>query len=790
MIEIGWFKWEHWGLLAKSMKILSCLAGWVALSFAASSATFTVTSTLDDGLGSLRWAITNANDTPGSDVITFNIAAPGVQTITPSSPLPDITAPVTIDGYTQPGASPNSSSTADNAALRIELSGADAGPAASGLTLAADNCTVRGLAINRFSSQAILVRGASNLIAGNFLGTDATGTVAPGEERAGIWIDEAQDNLVGGTSLAARNVVAGHPSSGIEIGGGAATGNRVEGNFIGTDASGAAGLGTRGDGIWLHRAPSNTIGGAAPGAGNLISGNTYGVFIFSGAASNNTVQGNRIGTQADGVNPLPNVFGVVFAAGASGNLIGGRLASGGNLIAHCLGYGVSVDAVCTNNAVLGNAIFANGGSGIDLGIDGITPNDAGDADGGPNGLQNFPALISATTGSTTTTILGTLNTVPNTTFRLEFDTANAGFVPSISFLGFQILPEHILGAVDPAQLEQHPFFQNPTVASGPFKFVKYETDQFVQVERNPNFYGTPAKLERIFVHIATSDVATAQLQKGEILHTQISVTDADTLKNVAGVKVANKPAAGIFLMAPLFEGPKFNDKRVRQALVYAIDREGIVKQVLKGYGRVVNSHIIGPEWAINPNLNKYEYNPEKAKALLAEANWDPNTPVVINWMAGQGGRDVENSLLIAQSQLQAVGIKADFQPLERGPLLEAITGRKFDLVSYGGGVYTVDPDSTSYVLMCQFAQPKGANNPGYCNPQVDTLFMRGRGETDQAKRAAIYQEASALINDDVSHVWLFVADAIYGYSDKLQGLKPHGDFNSAYWNANEWSVAS
>ena len=159
------------------------------------------------------------------------------------------------------------------------------------------------------------------------------------------------------------------------------------------------------------------------------------------------------------------------------------------------------------------------------------------------------------------------------------------------------------------------------------------------------------------------------------------------------------------------------------------------RQVLKGYARVVNSHIIGPDWAINPNLNKYEYNPDKAKALLAEAGWDPNTPVVINWMAGQGGRDVENALLIAQSQLQAVGINADFQPLERGPLLEAITGRKFDLVSYGGGVYTVDPDSTSYVLMCQFTQPKGANNAGYCNEQVDRLFMQGRAATDQAMRA-------------------------------------------------------
>ncbi len=380
--------------------------------------------------------------------------------------------------------------------------------------------------------------------------------------------------------------------------------------------------------------------------------------------------------------------------------------------------------------------------------------------------------------------------VDDNTFRVDFDTPNAGFVPSISFLGFQILPEHLLGSVDPTQLQQHPYFLNPTVGSGPFTFVKYETDQYIQVDRNPNFWGPTAKLERIFVHTTTPDVATAQLQKGEILHTQIGVTDTETLKAMPGITVANKPAAGIFLMAPMIDGQKFNDKRVRQALVYAIDRKGIVDQVLKGYGRVVNSHIIGPDWALNPNLNSYDYNPDKAKALLQEAGWDPNTPVVINWMNGQGGADVQNALLIAQSQLQAVGIKADFQPLERGPLLDAITKRNFDLVSYGGGVYTVDPDSTSYVLMTQFIQPKGANNAGYSNPAVDDLFMKGRAATDQAMRAQIYQQASAMINDDVSHVWLFVADAIYGYSNKLQGLKPHGDFNSAYWNAHEWTVTA
>jgi peptide/nickel transport system substrate-binding protein len=381
-----------------------------------------------------------------------------------------------------------------------------------------------------------------------------------------------------------------------------------------------------------------------------------------------------------------------------------------------------------------------------------------------------------------------LQIVDDSTFKLQFDTPNAGFLPSISFLGFQILPEHILGSVPPAELQKHPFFQNPTVASGPFKYVRYETDQFVEVERNPSFWGPQAKLEKIFIRTVTSDVATAQLEKGEIQHTQISVTDAERLSKISGLKVANKSGAGIFLMAPMIDGQKLNDKRVRQALLYGIDREGIVKQVLKGYGRVVNAHIIGPEWAVNPDLNKYAYNPEKAKALLQEANWDFNTPLTINWQAGQGGRDVENSLQIATSQLQQLGLKVDFAPLERGPVLEAIQQRKFDLIAHGGGVYTVDPDSTSYVLMSQFAQPKGANNPAYSNAEVDKLFLQGRAAADQAERARAYKEAARLINEDVSHIWLYVLDALYGYSEKLEGYKPHGDFNSAYWNSHEWSL--
>lgn len=376
--------------------------------------------------------------------------------------------------------------------------------------------------------------------------------------------------------------------------------------------------------------------------------------------------------------------------------------------------------------------------------------------------------------------------VDDSTFRPDFDSPNAGFVPSISFLGFQILPEHILGKVAPTELSKHPYFQNPTVASGPFKFVKYETDQFVELERNPNFWGPQPKLEKIFIRFASTDVATAQLEKGEILHTPVTATDAERLSKVQGIKVANMPGAGIWVMAVAVDQPKLADKRVRQAMVYGIDREGIVKQVLKGFGRVVNNHIIGPEWAVNPNLNKYPYNPDRAKQLLAEAKWDGSTPVKLQWIPGN--RDIDNALGIVQGQLQAVGLNVELNPLERGPILENITKRTFDLSAYNGGVYTVDPDSTSYVLMGEFAQPKGANNSAYSNPQVDKLYLEGRAATTQAERAKAYQAAAMIMNDEVPHVWLFIQDTLWAYSDKLEGYKPHGDSNSAYWNTHEWSV--
>jgi hypothetical protein len=464
----------------------------------------------EDGVVSLREAIIFTNGNAGLDTITFNIPGTGVHTISLGSALPTITDQVVIDGYTQPGALPNTLLNGDNAVLLIELNGSSAG-LASGLNIASGGSTVRGLVINGFGGEgAILLTGGSgnvisgnfigtnadgtgpgpanvrgvfiagssnnivggtspgdrnvisagqqigvdiafgaagNLVQGNFIGTDKTGKVALGNTVVGVFINNSPGNIIGGTTPGARNIISGNALSvgtqGISIGGGAgATGNLVQGNFIGTDVSGSLPLGN-GIGVIISQGvQGNTIGGNVPGAANIISGNTgVGVQLSDPGTSGNIVAGNFIGTDLAGTLNLGNAtHGVQISNGASGNTIGGISAADGNLITHNGLEGVTIFAG-SGNAILRNSIHSNGGFDIDLGGNGFTPNDPGDGDTGANDLQNFPVLTQATPDPAGTRVNGTLNSAPNTTFRIEFFQSDVidgnGVGEGKVFLGFQ-----------------------------------------------------------------------------------------------------------------------------------------------------------------------------------------------------------------------------------------------------------------------------------------------------------------------------------------------------------------
>ncbi|MGH3145068.1 MAG: beta strand repeat-containing protein [Rubrobacter sp.] len=463
-------------LLVAAAMISSCLVP--AAGPARAADTFTVDQTIDTpdanvGDGdcdvslaatgfqcTLRAAIQEANATPEPDLIRFSIldGTPGVETISVGSsgfgPLPAITGPVTIDGYTQQGTSSNTKAVGNDAVLKIKLNGAGAGAGAEGLEITgvSGGSVIKGLVVNGFGGAGIAINGdtSNNRIEGNFIGTNPTGAVDNGNLSDGVAVvNGASQNVVGGTTPAARNVISGNGDSGVFVSN--ANGNRIEGNYIGTDKSETRKLGNVDSGVKLNNATGNVIGGTTSGAGNLISGNatdlTRGVRIFDG--SDNEILGNRIGTTANGNAALGNFVGISMFL-TDGNTVGDGSAGGTNTIAFNATDGVAIDgSISTNNSVDRNSIFSNGGLGIDIGggvenAAGRTANDKGDADGGPNNVQNFPVISSAKTVTGETTIAGKLNSTPNTIFVIQFY-ANPSGNEGKTFIGREFATTNGLG---------------------------------------------------------------------------------------------------------------------------------------------------------------------------------------------------------------------------------------------------------------------------------------------------------------------------------------------------------
>jgi hypothetical protein len=279
---------------------------------------------------------------------------------------------------------------------------------------------------------------SANKVQGNYIGTSFDGTVEIGSPGTGVRIIDAPGNLVGGTAVGARNLISGN-FRGVTIEGPNATNNLVQGNWIGTDVTGNLDFGNKQEGVSVS-GPGNIIGGNSVSARNVISGNdTHGVVLHGPDASFNVVQANWIGTKGNGSTGLGNSSVGIRIYGAFYNTIGGILPELSNTIVSNF-YGIYVDTGTTNQ-FLGNSIFSNTSTGIDLADPfGITANDTGDPDFGPNMLQNYPLLSSVIHSGGNTTFEGTLNSNPNTSFRIEFFSNTAcdpsGFGEGRTYLGF------------------------------------------------------------------------------------------------------------------------------------------------------------------------------------------------------------------------------------------------------------------------------------------------------------------------------------------------------------------
>jgi uncharacterized repeat protein (TIGR01451 family) len=437
------------------------------------SSTLTVTSNNPSGNGTLQQAIldANANICTAPCTIAFNLPG-GSETITVTAPLPAISANnVTIDGTTNP-------TFAGTPVVTLDGSGETSGTPA--LVITGNNVAVRGLSIIHFpAAGGMHLAGNSNTLSGNWIGVTPAG-IAGGNANAGIHVT-GSFNTIGGTTAAARNVISANAGAGIVLDGATATNNNVYGNVIGllpdgttpagnaadgvqilngasnngigngslagsgnvlsgnanagvyltgpttsgsntvagnrigTDVAGTAAR-ANGNGIWIDGGTDQTlVGGTGANDGNTISGNSGAGVVLAGGASNAKLLGNRIGTDVAGTSPLPNNTGVYAQSGANHDFVGA--AGAGNVIAYNSNIGVKVLGA-TAIGIVGNSIHDNL-TGIDLGANGATANDAGDSDTGDNGLQNFPTFVDASVAG------------GNLSLHLNVDSANVALTASL-----------------------------------------------------------------------------------------------------------------------------------------------------------------------------------------------------------------------------------------------------------------------------------------------------------------------------------------------------------------------
>ena len=417
-------------------------------------AVITVTGTGDainanDGQVTLREAITAANRNAnvgdaigvgayGADTIDFDIPGAGVQTIRPTSALPTITDPLTIDGYTQPGSAPNTNPVGQglNGTPLIEIDGEDAGDVRFGMIqIETHDCTVRGLVINRAQGIKIslgnsLVTNGNNRVEGCYIGPDATGTTTfapspnPNRQQPRRDLRPARSgNTIGGTTPAARNLISGNVDRGSSIASAygivfqsgivTTVDNWVQGNLIGTDVTGTHALGNDSGGVAGGVSEPNVgsviVGGPEAGAGNLISGNG-GIGV---ASRNGVVEGNFIGTDVTGTLPIGNSVGVSATGNVlvAQNTIAFNTTAGVDLPGLLNQFGATVPT--TGNLITQNSIFSNFGPGIGSSS---YLNDSPDADG----IQNYPTLASVMPSGAGTQVVGTLASKPSSNYRLEF----------------------------------------------------------------------------------------------------------------------------------------------------------------------------------------------------------------------------------------------------------------------------------------------------------------------------------------------------------------------------------
>lgn len=369
------------------------------------------------------------------------------------------------------------------------------------------------------------------------------------------------------------------------------------------------------------------------------------------------------------------------------------------------------------------------------------------------------------------------------------------FAPALESWGLGLIPKHLLAGKD---INKDDFNRHP-IGTGPYKFDEWLTGNRIVLSAFDDYFEGRPHIDKYVARILP-DQATQflELKTRGIDFMGLSPLQYSRQSDTADFREHfNKlryPAFAYTYLGFNLEDPKFKDKKVRQAISYAINQKSIIEGVLLGLGSPCTGPFPPESWAFNKDVKGYPYDPEKAKGLLAEAGWKPGPdgmlkkngqPFAFTILTNQANEERKKAAEIMQQDLKKVGIQVKISAIEWQALLhEFIDKRKFDAIIMGWAL-SRDPDS--YDIWHSSKTKEGEFNfISYNNPEVDKLLLEGRQTFDIEKRKEIYHKIHAILSDDAPYTFLYVPDALPILHKRFKGVKkePLGIF----YNFKDWYV--
>ncbi|MDX8364540.1 peptide-binding protein [Cytobacillus sp. IB215665] len=371
------------------------------------------------------------------------------------------------------------------------------------------------------------------------------------------------------------------------------------------------------------------------------------------------------------------------------------------------------------------------------------------------------------------------------TVEFKLNEVNVGFIPTT--LNYQVLPEHILKDVPIAELGSHEFNTKNPIGSGPFIFDEWRDGEYVKVVRNDDYFlGAPYLEEIIYKIVPDQNALLAQLQAGDVdYYPSVPESEIDTVRgwaDSAGVVIEEGLGLQYNFIAYNQQNEMFQDKRVRQALTHAVDREGIIAAVLNGGGQIAHVPESPLSWAYSDDVPVFEYDPEKAKQLLAEAGWEDTDgdgfldkdgkKFAFEVKTNQGNKIREDITVILKQQLEEIGIEVTPNIMEFSAFVTSITAPNWDYDALIlGWLLNTFPDLNEIYHSSQREQ--GMNFVWYSNPELDILLEEAKSLTDRDEYKDAYADIYKIVAEDQPYTFLYYPTRYQAIPSNLQDYTFH-----------------